>query len=464
MKKYFYRLGIASLLGCALLSCRENAFGTVDLTLPDDPSTKQTYVFEHPCALYSKADFNRIRAAIAEGSLNPASAKEWELLKANRYVNGDWGVKTHEHTQIVRGSAVGTDEGVENYADAMKDAAAAYQFGLLWQLTRDEQYAKKAVTILNAWVKTCREVWAADNNYFLAAGAQGFTFALAGEEVRDYEGWSETEFKEFKDWMLRVFADKNEKFLRYHGNASCGEPKHYMSNWDLVNLCSYFQIGILTENSDIINYVIDYYTRSGDGLGAIPNNVQYVYDFTCPDGSVEKVAQAQESGRDQGHATMVIAVSAQLSQAAWALYESNPQAEQLDLFKTNDQALLMMAEYNALANMKTGTHDDIVGREQGGTWLYPLTQIPFTPAGPWCTGSNHEAGRQQLTFGEEQRGNLRPGWEILYKHYKNTPGSYFIKRYAEIIRPECGSGDDRYTQNSGGFDQIGWGTLMLYQE
>ena len=67
-------------------------------------------------------------------------------------------------------------------------------------------------------------------------------------------------------------------------------------------------------------------------------------------------------------------------QAAWALYESNPQAEQLDLFQTNDRALLMVAEYNALANMKTGTHDDIVGREQGGSWLYPLTQIPFTPA------------------------------------------------------------------------------------
>lgn len=458
----------AVLLLALLPSCRENAFGTVDLTLPDEPVVTGNYVYNHPCALYSKAHFERVRNAIANNTLCTAAAEEFELLKANRYVNGDWGVTPRPHTQIVRGNPTGTEEGVENYGDACKDAAAAYQFGLLWQLTRDEEYAKKGIRILNAWVSTCREVTAADNNYYLAAGAQGFTFALAGEELRDYDGWSETEFGEFKDWMLRVFASKNEQFLTLHGNSSCGSHKHYMSNWDLINLCSYLQIGILTEDDDIVNYVLEYYTRSGSGLGAIPNNVQHIFDFTCPDGSVEKVAQAQESGRDQGHATMVIVVSAHLSQAAWALYEDNPEMTALDLFETNDRALLMMAEYNALANMKTGTHDEITIADgkgvQGGVWLYSLTQIPFETCGPWCSGSNHEAGKQQTKFGEDQRGNLRPGWEILYHHYKDVGGSYFTKRYAGINRPECGSGDDRYTQNSGGFDQIGWGTLMLYNE
>ena len=268
--------------------------------------------------------------------------------------------------------------------------------------------------------------------------------------------------------MLNVFADKNYKFLQLHGNSTCGSPKHYMSNWDLVNLCSYLQIGILCEDDEIVNYVADYFTKTGTGLGSLPNIVQKTYDFTCPDGTVEKVAQAQESGRDQGHATMAIVVAGQLAQAAWALYQDNPEAKYLDFFSSNDNALLHMAEYSALANLKDGKHEDLTVVDgqviQGGNWLYAESQIPFTPVGKWCSNSSHEAGKMQNTFSGLYRGQMRPGYEIYWNHYKNTAGSYFIKRYAEVLRPEGGSGDERYGQNSGAFDQIGWGTLMLYNK
>ena len=192
------------------------------------------------------------------------------------------------------------------------------------------------------------------------------------------------------------------------------------------------------------------------------------YDFVNPDGVTEKITQAQESGRDQGHATMAIVVAAQLAQSAWSLYEANPEYTDLDYFSSNNQALLRMAEYNAMANLKDGTHADITiqggSGVQGGNWLYNLAQIPFTPVGKWCSNPNHEAGKMQEAFGEKDRGQLRPGFEIYYKHYGSQADSYFVKRYAEVQRPECGSGDSRYGGNSGAFDQIGWGTLMLYQE
>ena len=465
----FKNILIAGFLGCALCAtsaCQKNEDGTVDLS-GYQPEPKVTLTYNHPCALYSAADFARVKAAIAANSLNAAQQEEWNALQASPYVMGDYGVTTHAHEQIVRGDATGTKEGVENYGDAMKDAAAAHQFGLLWQLTGNTTYAEKGVKILKAWVATCKEVTANDNNFYLAAGAQGFTFALAGEELRDYSGWSESEFTEFKNWMLNVFADKNYKFLRLHGSSNCGSPKHYMSNWDMVNLCSYLQIGILTESDEIVNFVTNYFTKTGDGLGALPNIVQKTYDFALPDGSKEKVAQAQESGRDQGHATMAIVVAANLAQCAWALYEDNPTYTDLDYFSSNDQALLHMAEYNAMANLKDGTHADItiVGGTgvQGGNWLYPVSSIPFTVAGPWCSNPSHEAGKTQNGFGEKDRGQLRPGYEIFYKHYKNVSGNYFVKKYAEVQRPECGAGDARYGANSGAFDQIGWGTLMLYQ-
>ncbi len=460
---------IAGLVGCALCatatSCQKNEDGTIDLS-GYTPQEEVTLVYNHPCALYSAADFERVRTAIADGTLNAAQQEEFNALKNNTYVNGDYGTVTHAHEQIVRGDATGTIENRETAGDAMRDAAAAHQFGLLWQLTRDAQYAKKGIKILMDWAHTCKEVTANDNNYYLAAGAQGYTFALAGEELRDYDEWTESEFTEYKNWMKNVFGDKNYKFLQLHGSANCGSHKHYMSNWDLVNLCSYLQIGILTEDDAIVQFVADYFTKTGSGLGAIPNILQATYDFTTPVG-VEKIAQAQESGRDQGHATMAIVVMANLAQTAWALYESNPTYTNLDFFSSNDYALLHMAEYNAMANLKTGTHADITisggAGVQGGEWLYSLTQIPFTPVGPWCSNPSHEAGRTQTAFGQQGRGQLRPGFEIYYKHYKNVTGSYFLKKYAEVNRPECGSGDLRYGPNSGAFDQIGWGTLMFYE-
>ncbi|MBQ7511469.1 MAG: alginate lyase family protein [Prevotella sp.] len=445
-----------------LTSCQSNEDGTVDLSRYT-PEPEVTLVYNHPCALYSKADFARVKAAIAAGTLTADQQAEWTALQQSPYVMGDYGVTSHATQQIVRGDAKGTIEGSENYIIACRDAAAAYQFGLLWQLTGNATYAQKGVFILKDWVSKCKEVTANDNNQYLAAGAQGYTFALAAEELRDYSGWSESEFTEFKNWILNVFADKNYKFLQLHGSSNCGSPKHYMSNWDMVNLCSYLQIGILTENDEIIQYCTNYFTKSGDGLGALPNIQQYTYDFTLPDGTKEKVTQAQESGRDQGHATMAIVVAAHLAQSAWALYEDNPTYTDLDYFTSNDNALLRLAEYNAMANLKTGTHADINGSQQGGEWLYAVAQIPFTPAGPWCSDKNHEAGNQQTAFGEKERGNLRPGYEIYYKHYKDQAGSYFVKKYAAVQRPECGSGDSRYGSNSGAFDQIGWGTLMLYQ-
>lgn len=460
---------IAGMVCCGIAtatSCQENENGTIDLSgYVPEPEVK--LVYNHPCALYSAADFARVKAAIASNSLSAVQQEEFNTLVNSPYVGGDYGTTSHATVQIVRGDPTGTIDGKENYAIAMRDAAAAHQFGMLWLLTGDIKYAEKGVFILKDWASKCKEVTANDNNKYLAAGAQGYTFALAAEELRTYSGWSESEFTEFKNWIVNVFGDMNYKFLQLHGSANCGSPKHYMSNWDLVNLCSYLQIGILTENDDIVRFVTNYFTRTGDGLGALPNIVQYTYDFTTPEG-VEKIAQAQESGRDQGHATMAIVVAANLAQSAWALYEDNPDFTDLDYFSSNDQALLHMAEYNAMANLKTGTHADItiVGGAgvQGGEWLYSLTQIPFTTAGPWCSNPNHEAGKQQTKFGEESRGNLRPGFEIYYKHYKNVSGNYFVRKFAELQRPECGTGDPRYGGNSGAFDQIGWGTLMLYQE
>lgn len=67
------RYRISTLISLALLlavqtSCRENEFGTVDLTMPDaeeiyTPVAAQ-YTYSHPCAMYSQADFDKVKKAL----------------------------------------------------------------------------------------------------------------------------------------------------------------------------------------------------------------------------------------------------------------------------------------------------------------------------------------------------------------------------------------------------------------
>lgn len=318
---------------------------------------------------------------------------------------------------------------------------------------------------MNAWAKKCKKIASNDANQVLSAGAQGYTFACAAEIMLGYSGWNAGDVAKFKQWMLDVFATKNKDFLEHKNANTC--TKHYWSNWDLVNMCSYMAIGILTENSDMVNYVVNYFYK-GPGNGCI-NNLINGDLLADPLGSGEMLAQDQESGRDQGHAQMSAMVTANLAQMAYSLYEQNKlnaDAAKLDFFAANDNALLKLGEYVALSNLRNGS--DNANKE--GQWLVAAANMPFNKleycVGCSCRDQNHGAVHTSLAD-DAARGSVRPGWEIYYNHYAKvkglTSGFIYVKQMADKMRPECGSGDSRYGGNSGAFDQLGWSTLMLYR-
>ena len=447
-------------------SCRENEFGSVDLTMPDTPNTtpdvNATYTFNHPCAMYTADDFVRVKTEL-DGNTIPEVTQAFAALKASPYSSLSRMPEPQE--LIVRGDPKGTGIDKENYAYAMRDAAAAYQTALIWKLSGDEAYANKAIEIMNAWAEKCKKITSNDANQVLAAGAQGYTFACAAEMMLGYSGWNAGDVAKFKQWMLDVFAPKNKDFLEHKDANTCA--KHYWSNWDLVNMCSYMAIGILTENSDMVNYVVNYFYK-GAGNGCI--NYLITGDFLQdPLGSGEMLAQDQESGRDQGHAQMSAMVTANLAQMAYSLYEQNKlnaDAAKLDFFAANDNALLKLGEYVALSNLRNGS--DNANKE--GQWLVSAANMPFNKleycVGCSCRDKNHSAVHTSLAD-DTGRGSVRPGWEIFYNHYAKvkglSSGFIYVKQMADKMRPECGPGDSRYGNNSGAFDQLGWSTLMLYR-
>lgn len=465
MKYKTFTLISLALLLAVQTSCRENEFGTVDLTMPEDKyqPVENQYIYNHPSALYDQADFDRVKTILGNGNAPQAVKEEFDNLKKSNFTTLPYTPQPQE--QIVRGDATGTISGTENYSYAMNDAAAAYQMGLIWKVTGDNNYADNAIKVLNAWAAKCKEITSNDANQMLAAGAQGYTFALAGEMLRTYEGWNEKDFAAFKDWMVKVFASKNRNFMDTHqGSNNCAE--HYWSNWDLVNMCSYFSIGVLAENDEMINYVVNYF-HSGAGNGCIKRLIRGTH--TDPLGTGETICQNQESGRDQGHASMSLAVTAHLCQMAYTLYKSNPSVTELDFFAADNNAILGMGEYIALSNLRDGGDN----MNATGAWLIAAGKIPFSEfkycIDCSCKDKSHGTVHTQVAD-DNGRGKPRPGWEILNYHYtkvkKLSSGFVYTKKYADKIRPEGGAGEplNRYGLNSGAFDQIGWNTLMLYSE
>jgi hypothetical protein len=77
---------------------------------------------------------------------------------------------------------------------------------------------------------------------------------------------------------------------------------------------------------------------------------------------------------------------------------------------------------------------------------------------PFHVYTNSSFGLQR-GLSDKGRSEPRPVWELVYNHYvrrKGLPAPWTAKMAAKV-RPEGGGGD--YGPNSGGFDQLGYGTL-----
>jgi len=84
--------------------------------------------------------------------------------------------------------------------------------------------------------------------------------------------------------------------------------------------------------------------------------------------------------------------------------------------------------------------------------------VPFTTY-TWGSGQNC-AQNSQTVIGSGSRGQVRPVWAMLHYHYNRRVSldDKYISQLAFSVAPEGGGGD--YGSTSGGYDQLGFGTLM----
>ena len=244
--------------------------------------------------------------------------------------------------------------------------------------------------------------------------------------MRDYEGWKTEDFEIFKKWMDKTFYPICNDFLDNHFNSAA--IVGWMS-WDLPAMLTILSIGVLNDDDAKIRQALEFFYH-GKGMGCIEWSVKGMHED--PEGKVKgrHLAQSQEMGRDQGHATLNVGLHAYFCRTAYNMG--------IDLFAYNDHIILDLCEYTAKYNLTSA--EDV--------------EMPFEPY-------YHPKYGWHEKVSADGKGRARPGWELLYNHYVKVKGmnAPYSQAFAEKERPE-GYGE-RGTAEAG---DLGFGTLLYTEE
>lgn len=465
MKKAFSII-FAAFAALSLGACSEIEDGVSDLDSWEIPSEEdnfktydpKVYTLNHPCMLHTRADIDYVKAHIGQQPWSDA----YQKLLTSGYSNdtytatpvkylarldaGNWGQMGGRW--IDAGLVDEFYPGIHNnYTNFFRDSHAAYQLALKWQLSGDAQAAAAAVKILEDWASVNkglllgRDKWKDDvidsNEYLIMF--QIHQAANAAELLRDFNGWDKSAgFDSVKKWLTDYFYPFCSRFI------AMNNTDHWWMNWDLASMTAILSIGILADNQDMINEAILHF-KQGEGPGCIMRK-GVIEVFDDPDGTGQKLAQGNESGRDQGHNTLCAAMVGAFCQMALGIGE--------DLFAFEDGRAIAFAQYVAKYNVVKPEVDPNYTEVTVSNFRYLEEEMPFTEYtynGGIMTGIS-AAGR----------GTKRPGWDIWagYCNSHNYPAKYVIE-IADFFRPDGGGG--HYGNSSGGFDQLGFSTLMHYR-
>ncbi|MCR5130634.1 MAG: alginate lyase family protein [Prevotella sp.] len=408
--------------------------------------------FIHPGALVTQADIDRAKKLIFEDK-NDYMVRAWQILCDNQYAQS--GVTTWPTVNVQRGLTG------DNYMNAARGAAMAFQNALRWKISGDQAHADAAVRILMQWCDVTEAV-TGNTNISLAAGLYGYGFANAAELMRDYEGWSREDFERFKQWMVKVWYNPSIDFLRRRHDTwmnsrhpECGErPGHYWSNWGLCNVLCVMSIGILCDDVHMYNQGVSFYKYDHQGtfiedrsnLSMIINDgcnefIGNLVPVVLPDkrGPFGYLGQMQESGRDQGHAVMALCCALDVCQIGFNQGD--------DLYAYMNDRIAAGCEY-------------VCAQNYAGIAPTNLPWIVYEYAD--CAGPRG-ASWQMPCADSRGVGERRPNWDRIRGYYEGLRGvkMQYADRAADLLCPDGGGGN--YNANSGGFDHLGFSSLTNYR-
>ena len=345
--------------------------------------------FVHPGLLHAKDDLVRIKNMVAQG-VEPVKSG-FEVFTADLASKLDYSMRGP-------GQEIGRNPNI-NFREFDSDANASYQLALMWAITGENAYADKSINIINAWSGSLNRVSGRDA--VLMGGLGPFKMINAAEILRYTKtGWSEEDIKQCEDMFLNVIYPIIKDFAPFANG-----------NWDAAVIQTVMAIGVFCNDQDIFEQGLRYYVN-GVGNGCLTHYI------------IDKSGQCQESGRDQQHTQLGLALLAACCEIAWQ--------QGLDLYAYEDYLLLKGFEYTAKYNLG----DD----------------VPFSETID-RTGKYHH-----MQISTKGRGQLRAVYEMVFNHYVNRVQmeAPFTQKAAEKVRPE-GPGTP-------GADHPGFGTLLFSRQ
>ncbi|MBC2904958.1 alginate lyase family protein [Streptomyces cupreus] len=385
---------------------------TAGAALAPAPAVAAPSAYAHPGLLHTRADLARMASKVEAGAA--PYTEGFAKLTANRHSQPTW--TANPQATVYRGSG-----SPQNYTILYNDIHAAYQNALRGHVSGDEAHLDTAVAILNAWSgKLTRLDGSADR--FLAAGLYGYQFANAAELVRDH---TDFDLGRFQEMLGTVFGTVSDDFLVRHNGAVVS---NYWTNWDLTAMACVLATGIFCDDKAQVARAVDYF-KHGEGLGSIQNAIPVLHE--------DGLGEWLEAGRDQGHALLGVGLMGTFCEMAWN--------QGIDLYGYDDSRFLKGAQYVAKWAM-------------GG-------EVPFTPSTRKKGAINGWSGSETVTEAAPvDPAMTRPIWAMIANHYTKRRGqdASYITRIAAKSAPEGGGGD--YGPNSGGYDQLGFGTLAFTRD
>lgn len=434
--KPYKNIWLVALVFCASLSAVAQESNVAE-------STDRGFI--HPGGLHTQADFDRIKTQLAEG--NELVTKAYNVLKGAAYSSSS--AATYPVETIVRGGSG------ENYINAARGAAIAYQNALRWKIDGTKANAKHAVEVLMAWATTTKALGGTSDQR-LAYGLYGYEFAQAAELMRDYEGWSREDFQTFRQWMLNVWYPGCIQFLRGRNGTweNAGKwwqaPGHYWSNWGLCTALAVISIGVLCDDVFIYNQGMSFikYDQVGtfvdprtanpilnDGLTEFWGNlVVTTTESELETGAYGKLGQMNESGRDTGHAAMALGLAVDIAHLGWNQGD--------DLFAYMDHRIAAGIEYVAAQTQSV----------QGLPW----TNYKYGTNGYYYTDSRAWEMTEPALGAQ-----MRPYWGTVIGHYEGVKGVR-MPFSEQACQAMLNHADDWGGEGStsGGYDHLGYSVLM----
>jgi hypothetical protein len=300
---------------------------------------------KHPATTLGIRQYNVLKRASA--SSDGSHRKGFQML--NEYCKLDYVSKALEIVDI---GPYGSGKGHDEFID---DAMQIYHLSLMYIASNDERYAQKSISLIDTWIKTCKEFKGL--NAPLEVGWGGTCIVKAVEILKySFKGWNIDFEIRFKTFIDKIFIPN----LRTRYN----EIKKWNNNWILTIQECLLQIALFKDDMIEVGYIIEEFKH------CLCKCIPY------------ESGQCTETKRDLIHAQFQFGSMLQIAETCWH--------QGINLYSLNNNIIMKCLEYHAsILNGKVP--NDVIKNELKDVWFMPST---------WDVGYNHYVNRMKLVMPE----------------------------------------------------------------